>query len=233
MFRITMVPPASDRTAEREFAAGLSGCYRYFGVGDAVSVLAEAQRPAVTHVVVRDDDDIVVGGARIHRAGRGSPLPSLRALADRPALRAAVIGDASRSGPPLELASLWVCRTRRECRGLGRLVAQASVAVAAVGRASRAITFSHHTIEPLLRGIGMRPAAGMQTIAYPSPAYRSTIYEIEPLHPDHASDGDRRQITAIADAWAEAPSELPVVPVNETPEGLRWTVLPSKRAIAA
>lgn len=197
MFWVSIVPPAASPGAEAAFAEGLADCYRAFGVHKAVTVLSEPQRKTVMHVMVHDDTGGVVGGARIHRAGRGSPLPALRALTSQPRLRAALIGDAARTGPPMELAALWVTRANKGVRGIGRLVAQASVAAAACKGATRAVTFSHHTIEPLLHGIGMRPVAGTEPIAYPSPLYRSTVYEVDPQAPVFAAPADRAQMSAM------------------------------------
>lgn len=232
MFRVTMVPPETSLEIEREFAAGLAECYGAYEVDRAVALLYPEHRSSVTHVIVRDGHHAIVGGARVHCAAPGMPLPALRALTGHPELRAALIGDAARSGPPMELASLWVSRASPEYRGLGRLVAQASVAAAATMQAPRAVTFSHHTIEPLLLGIGMRPTQHASAIPYPSSAYRSTIYDVAPLNPVHALVGDRAQMSAIRTHWTKRPSEIPIV-ANKSVDGLAWTIVPSKRVKVA
>lgn len=234
MLHLSFVSPPADPELERVFTDGLTRSYRHFGVEAAVYRPNEDQGRAITHIVVCDREGVAVGGARLHRAGRRAPLPALRALASEPALRSALVGDAARIGPPVELASLWVAR-RPQFRGLGRLIARASIAGAAVGGATRAVTFSHETIEPLLVGIGMRPVRDAPQIAFPSPLYKSTIYEIAPGAPTHALDADRAQIEAITAYWSDHPATpLAVAPApGPADEGARWTVLIPGRAVVA
>lgn len=230
MFELTLVAPASDLTSELEFAYGLARCYRHFGVGGAVNTLAATQRPHVWHVVVRDADGRMVGGARIHETGPGSPLPALRALDDQPTLRAALVLHATRLGPPTELAALWVEQATDGLRGLGRLVAQASIAAARHIGVARAVTFSHHTLDTLLTGIGMRPVEGAERIPYPDARYQSTIYDVDPRNPVNASAADREQIEAIARTFASTTS-VGVVPAEASP--LHWHAVEPIPAVAA
>jgi len=230
MFDVGLLAPANDLTTELEFAYGLASCYRHYGVGDAIHTLSPTQRPNVWHVTVRDNDGAMVGGARIHKTGPGSPLPALRAFDDEPALRAALVLDAARLGPPIELAALWVDRDREGLRGLGRAVAQASVAAARQIGAARAVTFSHHTLDALLTGIGMRPVEGVDPIAYPDARYRSTVYDVDPRDPSGATPTDLEQIESFARAFASA-SHVAVVSVEDGP--LRWQVVEPVPAVAA
>ena len=233
MFELHLLAPASDATGELEFAIGLRDCYRHFGVDAAVNLLTPSQRPYVWHVVVRDEDQRMVGGARIHHAGPSCPLPALRALDGKPALRAAMVRDASRLGPPVELAALWVERTRKELRGLGRLVAQASIAVARNAGLARAVTFSHDTLDTLLTSIGMRPVPGAPPIPYPDARYRSTIYDVDPRAPVDATAADRAQIETIADAFRHSTSiDVVAAPTSES-NSLAWQVVAPVPATAA
>ncbi len=224
MFSLHRLPAGrySDPTPlEREFERGLQDSYRHFGVGDAVVTLHPRVRWTVTHIVVRDGGGAVVGGARVHRATRGVPLPAVRALRGSPALRAALVGDADEG--LVELAALWVKRDTT-LRGLGRLVGQASIAAAAAYGAQRAVTFSHLTIAGMLHAIGMRPTPAAEPIGYPNATYQSTVWEVDPRHPEHAHPADREQIAALREWWTdEASASIALHPT--APAALAWSVV--------